>query len=94
MQPIKPITKNIGNQYIILAIDYTTEWVEAKVISDNTTKSTTKFNYENIIIRFGCPTHFVSDQGNHFINKTIEVLVEEFIIVHYKLTTYYVQGNG
>jgi transposase InsO family protein len=38
--------------------------------------------------------HFVSDQGSHFINKTIEVLVEEFMIVDHKSTTYYLQGNG
>jgi transposase InsO family protein len=94
MGPIKPIVQNIGNQYIIIATDYTTKWVEAKALKDNTTNNTTKSIYENIITRFGCPTQFVSDQGSHFINKTIEILVEEFIIVHHKSTTYYPQRNG
>jgi hypothetical protein len=94
MGPIKPIAKNTSNQYIIVAIDYTIKWVEAKVLGNNITKNIAKYIYENIITRFGCPTHFVSDQGSHFINKTIEVLVEEFMIIHHKSTTYCLQGNG
>jgi hypothetical protein len=43
-------------------------------------KNIAKFIYEEIITQFGCPTHLVNDQGNHFINKTIEILVEEFMI--------------
>ncbi len=89
----QPIAKNIGNQCIIITTNYTIKWVEAKAFKGNTTKNTVKFIYENIIIRFGCPTHFVNDQGSHFINKTIEVLVEELMIVHHKSTTY-LQGNG
>ncbi len=92
--PIKPTTKTISNQFIIVTIDYTIKWVEAKALRDNTTKNTAKFIYENIITRFGYPTHFINDQGSHFINKTIEMLVVEFMIVHHKSTTYYPQWNG
>jgi hypothetical protein len=91
---IKPTTKSTGNQYIIVAIDYTIKWVEAKALRDNTTKNTIEFIYKNIITRFGCPNHFISDEGSHFINKTIEMLMAEFMIVHHKSTTYYPQGNG
>jgi hypothetical protein len=57
-------------------------------------KGIAKFMCENITIKFGCPTHFISDHGNHFINKTIVMLVEEFMITHHKLIlTYDPQGN-
>jgi len=65
-----------------------------KALQDNTARSIAKFLYENIITQFGCPTHLVNDQGNHFINSSIELLVQEFMITHHKSTTYYPHGNG
>jgi hypothetical protein len=91
---IKPPTRYTRNQYIIVAIDYMTKWVEAKVLWDNTARSTVKFLYENIITWFSFPTHLVSDQGSYFINSSIKLLVQEFMITHHKSTTYYFQGNG
>jgi len=38
MGPIKPTTNITNNQYIIVAIDYTTKWMEVKALKDNTTK--------------------------------------------------------
>jgi len=55
---------------------------------NNIVKNIIKFIYE-IITRFGCPAHFISDQRSHFINKTIEMLVVKFMVVHHKSTIYY-----
>ena len=91
--PVNPPAKGTRNRYIITATDYTTKWVEARALRDNMAKSTAKFLSEEIITKFGCPLEFVSDQGSHFINDTIKVLAQEFMIIHRKLTTYYPQAN-
>ena len=73
--PIAPPISCTQNWYIIIATDYTSKWIEARALKDNTTKSTIKFLYEEIIIHYGCPLGIVSDQGVHFINKTIQLLI-------------------
>jgi hypothetical protein len=75
---IKPVTRYTSNQYIIVTTDYISKWVEAKALRDNIVRNTTKFLYEYIIILFGCPIHLVNNQGSHFINDIIEVLITKF----------------
>ena len=82
------------NRYIIVATDYCTKWIEAKPLRDNTATSATKFLYENIWCRFGCPIELVSAQGTHFINRIVHELSNYYVVVHKKSTLYYPQANG
>ena len=75
--PINPLGKRMGARYIITTIDYLTRWAEAAPIVDCTAATTTKFIFENIVTRFGCPRILTSDQGSHFINRAIKALTKE-----------------
>jgi transposase InsO family protein len=81
-------------KYIIVAIEYLTKWVEAKVVKVNDAKTTTTFLYENVITRFGCPNILISDRGKHFLNEVIENMASLFQINHRKTTPYHLQTNG
>ena len=84
----------LGNRQILVTIDYAIKWVEAWTIYTNTTAVTTKFVYEHILTRFGCPLTIVIVQGTHFNNDVIRYLTNHFILKHIISIVYYPQGNG
>ena len=59
--PIKPPAKNTHAEYILVATDYLTKWVEAKATVKNDARTTAMFLYENIVTRYGLPIELVSD---------------------------------
>jgi len=61
ISPIKPTRKLTINRYILIAIDYATKCVEVKEFKTNIVVIITKFMYEYILTRFGCPLTIVTD---------------------------------
>eukprot|EP00253_Pinus_taeda_P027286 PITA_27286 len=92
--PIQPAGKKTGVQYIITATKYLTRWVKAQLAKDCIGATTTKFLFEYVLTRFGCPKVLMSDHGTHFLNETISALAEEFQVYHQKSTSYHPQANG
>jgi hypothetical protein len=92
--PLKPIGKYTINKHILVAIDYATKWVEIRALTTNTIVITTKFLYECILIKFGCPLTIITNQGVHVINDVIKYLINHFLLKHVNSKTNYPQGNG
>jgi hypothetical protein len=59
--PIKHARWFTNDKYIFVTTNYAIKWVEAKALKTNIAAITTKFIYEYIITRFGCPLTLVSD---------------------------------
>jgi transposase InsO family protein len=91
--PINPPGKCTGERYIITATKYLTRWDEAREVKECSATTATRFIFDDIITRFGCPKVLMSDQGTHFINKIVEALTEEFAVHHQKSTPYHPQEN-
>jgi len=50
-----PFLSSFRNEYILLAVDYVSKWVEAIHSKTNEAKVVIKFLRENIFARFGMP---------------------------------------
>jgi hypothetical protein len=57
----KPTRRHTWNKYILVAIDYATKWVEARALRTNIATIITKFMYECIFTKFGCPLTIVTN---------------------------------
>jgi transposase InsO family protein len=91
VDPINPTTRISGARYIITTTKYLTIWAEVALVKDCSTETATHFLFEHVVTRFGCPRILISDDGTHFINNTIEAMLEELNIHHQKSTPYHPQ---
>ena len=67
-----PFVKAHGKEYIIVAIDYYSKWVEAQATSSFSAQVTAKFLITNIFCRYGAPKTLLSDQGTNFTSKVVK----------------------
>jgi hypothetical protein len=74
MGPINLPGKHTRARYIITATKYLTRWEEARVVKGYSPTTVVRFIFDDIITRFGFSKTLMSDQGTHFIKKTIESL--------------------
>nr|GEW20816.1 reverse transcriptase domain-containing protein [Tanacetum cinerariifolium] len=70
-----------GNKYILVAVDYRSKWVEAKVLPANDARVVCKF-LKTLFARFGTPRAIISDQGTHFCNDHFAKVMQKFGVTH------------
>ena len=92
--PINPPAYQTQAQYIIVATDYLTKWVEAKATPKNDARTTACFLYEYVFTRYGLPIEIISDRGTHFINEVIHYRLDEFMVIHRKSAPYHPQASS
>jgi hypothetical protein len=92
---VGPFPKSKGQaQFIVVAIDYVTKWVEAKPLARIREKEMVEFFMEHIVFRFGIPQVVVTDNGTQFVGEQFENALSELKIKHIKSLVAYPQANG
>ena len=89
-----PFPPSFGNQYILLAVDYVSKWVEAIACPRNDANTVVGFIQRNILSIFGALRTIISDEGSHFTNKLFIKLMSRYEIRHVMGLTYHPQSNG
>ena len=84
---------SFGNQYILLAVDYVSKWVEAISCLMNDGNTVVGFIQRNILSRFGAPRIIISDEESHFANKLFSKLMSRYGIRHVIGLAYHPQSN-
>ena len=62
-----PFPPSHSNQYILVAVDYVSKWIEAVALPSNDAKSLLKFLKKYIFTHFGIPRAIITDGGKHFL---------------------------
>ncbi|KAL0853556.1 hypothetical protein Bca101_058708 [Brassica carinata] len=89
-----PFPVSHKNEYILVAVDYVSKWVEAVASPTNDARVVTKMFTSIIFPRFGVPRVVISDGGTHFINKVFQGLLSKNGVKHKVATAYHPQTSG
>ncbi|KAJ9697179.1 hypothetical protein PVL29_009102 [Vitis rotundifolia] len=82
-----------GHEFILVAIDYFTKWVEAASYTRLTSARVASFIRSHIICRYGVPHELISDRGVHF-RAEVDTLLQKYSIRHHRSSAYRPQTNG
>ena len=72
---IEPKASN-GHPFILVAIDYLSNWVEVTSYANVTKKVVVRFIKNNLICRYGVPGRIITDNGSNRNNKMMIELCE------------------
>lgn len=91
---IGPFLPSYGHNYILVAVDYVSKWVEAISCANNDVIIVTKFLQKHIFTRFGNLMALIIDEYMHFLNCIVSKLLLKYNVHHKIVKAYHTQTNG
>jgi hypothetical protein len=80
-------------QYLLVVVDYFTRWVELFPLRTTTSNDIATILIDEIICRWGCPTHILSDNGPQFISELFTNICSSLGIRNKNTSNYHPQTN-
>ena len=66
------IESNLGNKYILVAVDYLTRWSATMSVKDITEETTATYLVDCIIQYYGVPQFILTDRGPNFTSRYVK----------------------
>ena len=89
-----PFLPSDGKEYILVAVDYVSKWVDAIPTRTNDHLEVLRFITRCIFARYSCPRAIISDGGSHFNNSHFRALLKKYGLHHRITTPYHPQANA
>jgi hypothetical protein len=89
-----PFLKSHNCEYILVAMDCVSKWLEALPCRTADAMHARKMFHEIMFPRFGTPRMVISDGGSHFIDTAFRNFLRELGIKHNITTPYHPQTSG
>lgn len=88
-----PATQN-GNRWILMAVDYATNWIIAKPLINASGEEIVNFLYEEIVMKFSCPVEICTDRGNNFMSKILKQYMKKIKSKHIFTSAFHPRTNS
>jgi len=83
MDILGPFSPGKGQvKFLIVAIDYFTKWIKAKLLATITAQQVQQFVWKDIICRYGVPHTIITGNGQQFIDKELAKFYTSLDIKH------------
>ncbi|GKU99754.1 hypothetical protein SLEP1_g12552 [Rubroshorea leprosula] len=90
-----PFVKGVGGvTHLIVGVDYFTKWVEARPLSNLTSKKVEDIVFNSIICRYGIPNQIVADNGPQFNCTSFRDFCSSYGIKLQFTSIYHPESNG
>jgi transposase InsO family protein len=90
--PLPPAQGNL--RYVVVAVEYFSNWIEAKPLATITSVTIQKFFWQNIVCRFGVPKAITVDNGTQFDAETFKDFCDQIGTKIYFASVRNPESNG